>query len=329
MDLTIVIALYNGERYIDRCLNSIKVAMDNYDKNLNLELLIVNDGSVDNSLDILEQHKKKFKNFKIINKDNGGQSSARNIGIEQASGKFLWLIDVDDEIVENSFDIIFENLDSDVTMFNYNQKSPLKFEKYMDKVATVKNINLSNKRDLLVFSGSAWKFIFKTEFLKNSNLRFITGILYEDLNLTSKLLLEANSISIIDRPIYTYYINAGSIMTSANIYRKKDIIFVLDDVRDYFEKNNKFYDYFDELEYLNIHHILYVAYVSIIQLDKNSDILLELLQSIKKSYPNWRKNKYLKNENIIKKVILYFVGYNMKNLVLLLINIKKFLKRCI
>jgi len=99
-DLSIITPIYNGEKYIDRCLESIKK------NNINYEIIIINDGSTDNTINKLNQIKEK--NIKIINlKENHGVSYARNIGIKEINGDYFTFIDIDDHIEEKTYDRLF------------------------------------------------------------------------------------------------------------------------------------------------------------------------------------------------------------------------------
>lgn len=329
MKLTIAIAVYNGEKYIDRCLSSIKKALDNHF--IDLEILAVNDGSTDNSLQILNNYTKVFKNFKIINKENGGLSSSRNTGLEKSSGEFIWFIDVDDEIMETSFFTISSRINSEITIFNYSEISKTTIKPLYDNILDENNFILENKKDILLNSGGTWRFIFKVSFLNNSSIKFKDNMLYEDINISSKLFLEAKSISSVNLSIYRYYINDNSIMTSKKINKKKDIITSLDDIKKYYVLKNKYNKYHTEIEYLYIHHILYVAYLSVLSISKNSQLLTDFLEHITKEFPKWEKNKYLKKQNFIKRLTLKCIAKDKRNLVISIVilknTFKKFLKK--
>ncbi|KXB58199.1 glycosyltransferase [Gemelliphila asaccharolytica] len=327
MYLTIAIAVYNGENYIKRCLDSIIKAKKKYQGDKEIEILAINDGSKDNSLEILKEYENKIKNYKIINKTNGGVSSVRNYAIDKANGRYLWIIDVDDEILDDSLNNILELEKKDVTMFNYMIKEPKHYYKNITPIEYLKNIALIEKKELLLQAGAMWKFVFEVKFLKQNLLKLINISVGEDLNFTIKSLLNATSMSFYNIPIYKYYINDNSIMTSKNIERKRDIFLSLTDIEKYFKEKGAFETYKEELEYLFIHHMLYVAYVDIVLIDKKSTVLDELLSYVNKNFPSWNKNKYLKKQNIIKRIILKIIKKDDRNLVRILIRLKKHLRK--
>lgn len=327
MYLTIAIAVYNGENYIKRCLDSIIRAQKKYQGDKEIEILAINDGSKDNSLEILKEYENKIKNFKIINKTNGGVSSVRNYAIDKANGRYLWIIDVDDEILDDSLNNILELEKKDVTMFNYMIKEPKHYYKNITSVEYLKNTSLIEKKELLLQAGAMWKFVFEVKFLRQNLLKLINISVGEDLNFTIKSLLNATSMSFYNIPIYKYYINDNSIMTSKNIERKRDIFLCLTDIEKYFKEKEAFETYKEELEYLFIHHMLYVAYVDIVLIDKKSTVLDELLSYVNENFSSWDENKYLKKQNIIKRIILKIIKKDDRNLARILIRLKKHLRK--
>ena len=103
MNLTISVAIYNGSQYIQRCLDSIILAYDKVNSgDMQLTVLAINDGSKDNSLDILHNYS-DYDFIKVIDKNNGGLSSVRNLSMDLCETDYLWMIDVDDEIEEDYY----------------------------------------------------------------------------------------------------------------------------------------------------------------------------------------------------------------------------------
>ena len=119
MNLTISVAIYNGSQYIKRCLDSIILAYGKVNsRDLQLTVLAINDGSKDNSLDILNNYS-NYDFIKVIDKINGGLSSVRNLSMELCDTDYLWMIDVDDEIEENSLEILSRLQLGEINVFNY------------------------------------------------------------------------------------------------------------------------------------------------------------------------------------------------------------------
>lgn len=107
MKISVIIPVYNGAKYIEKCLDSV------YNQGLihdNFEILAINDGSTDDSAEIIKAYSKKVDNINLINKENGGVSSARNVGIDSAQGDFVLFLDADDELVTGSLPIVYDYL---------------------------------------------------------------------------------------------------------------------------------------------------------------------------------------------------------------------------
>ena len=115
--LSIIIALYNSEEYIEKCIKSIVEQTYN-----NLEIIIINDGSTDESLKICEQFQEKDKRIKIYNQKNTGVSSARNTGIAKATGDYITFVDSDDYLIKEAYEKALKQIDgNDCVFFSYSE----------------------------------------------------------------------------------------------------------------------------------------------------------------------------------------------------------------
>lgn len=183
--ISVIVPIYNAEEYLEKCLNSI--LGQTY---TNLEIILVNDGSKDKSLEIMERFKNQDQRIIVINKENGGVSSARNKGIEAATGKYVIFIDADDYIEPNMFEVLAEDLfknNVDMSMCGYRNvdingnilyESKPMAEKYFD--ARVFKNNLFKEdyyRDLICNK------LFKLEIIKDNNVRF-----HEDIHVNENVL---------------------------------------------------------------------------------------------------------------------------------------------
>lgn len=179
MKITIIIPVYNGAKFIEKCLDSV------YKQGLNrdsFEVLAINDGSTDESESIINEYAKKVDNVKLVNKENGGVSTARNMGIEAAKGDFVLFLDADDELVEGSLQLVYDYLceNSGVDMVVTKQS------RHNGLTERIIN-NAQNLQEKVVYTGvetykkgyvrsNAGGAICSTEFLHKTGLRFPTGI---------------------------------------------------------------------------------------------------------------------------------------------------------
>ena len=176
--ISVVIPVYGVEKYIRQCLESI--INQTYK---NLEIIVVNDGTKDNSMKIVEAYLSD-KRIKIINKENGGLASARNRGIEEATGEYISFIDSDDWIELDSYEELIKTIkDEDIIVFDF-----CKFDEATQKIkrksTTIeefkKNVTQNRKYLLLEYCNESWNKMYKLDFLKKYNLKF-NNMLYEDV----------------------------------------------------------------------------------------------------------------------------------------------------
>lgn len=196
--LSIIVPIYNGEQYISECLNSIL-----YSKKDSFEVIIVNDGSTDNSLTICKEYLEKDNRIKLINQNNYGVSCSRNKGIEQAVGKYIMFVDCDD-ILDNNWDNILEN---DLKKDIYYITNRLKKNLCKDEV--LQYITGYNK-SYFTFAAPFSK-IFKTSFIKSNRIKFKENLINgEDMIFNIEALLKASDFEIINMHIYKYRVFQGS-----------------------------------------------------------------------------------------------------------------------
>lgn len=186
VDISVIIPVFNAEKYLVQCLDSI---INQSFKNL--EIICINDGSTDKSLNILEEYSKKDKRIKIINISNHGQGYARNIGIKKANGRYISFVDADDFLDLNSYEILHE--------FIINNKLDALFFQLINYIDTSGNFietDLYNhvcfKKNNLIFSPEEYEKvlfnipvcpvskIYKTDFLRKNNIYFLEDVIFED-----------------------------------------------------------------------------------------------------------------------------------------------------
>ncbi len=212
--LSIIIPVYNAEKFITKALDSI-CGQQNYQ--FAVELLLINDGSIDQSVNIIEQYKSTFHHLKLIHQVNQGAGSARNRGLEEATGSHIWFIDADDFIEPGAFRHIerFYN-DGDVyktTAFNYytfsknSNKGIIDVTDENQQVVQYQGLNftLSNRPFYL------WNMIFSREIIESNKLRFIEGIKnIEDFEFSLRYFSQAATVVYHNLRLYNYYENENS-----------------------------------------------------------------------------------------------------------------------
>lgn len=215
MKYSIIIPVYNVEEYLDSCLKSIlNQTYSNY------EVIIVNDGSPDNSDNIIKSYEKEDKRFKGYKKVNGGLSDARNYGLKYATGDYLIFIDADDYIENNYLekvnDVLEKNKDIDVLKFKIKLVDEggnlIRMENGLNK----EGVTSFDELVKLEFLEPAWSYVYKLSFWKENNFTYLKGMIHEDFGLTPEILMKANKIYYLNSYLYNYVQRNGSIMSSNN-----------------------------------------------------------------------------------------------------------------
>lgn len=241
--------MYNSEKYIKKCLDSI------YSQDIpedEFEIIIVNDGSTDESSMIIEEYSKEHKNLTLKFQKNAGQSAARNRGIELAKGKFLWFVDADDFLIPNSLKRVYDSIFNDYTKEHQHTVTQDAMQKEycncdiitFDIIKgdenqfdsdgfiqtnpifypVVKGWQFIDSADYRFPNGPWWYFISR-DFINSNNLRFAEGKLLEDGLFITSALLSASKVGRISYILYFYAIRSGSTMytyTDAQLKRLED-----------------------------------------------------------------------------------------------------------
>jgi glycosyltransferase involved in cell wall biosynthesis len=236
MVLSIVIPVYNVEKYIDRCLSSIYCQDFSIDK---FEVIVVNDGTPDNSIAIVNKYIEKYSNIKLINQVNQGLSVARNSGMAQAKGDYIWFIDSDDWITKDSLSYLFPYLDKNHDLLATNLIYAYDNSDRNHKERIVENDLLINSSDYIAHYsvGASQRFIISRKFLAKHNLQFYPGIYHEDAEFNVRLVYFAANVFLFKESLYMYYQGNGqSIMSNWKLKNSEDYYFVYGHLTEFWKK---------------------------------------------------------------------------------------------
>lgn len=217
MKFSIIVPVYNVEKYLEKCLKSIQ--NQTYD---NFEVIIVNDGSTDLSKEIINVFEEDHR-FKGFYKENGGLSDARNYGIKYTTGDFLLFIDSDDYIDKNllkKLNYIIEKYNPDLIKFNFIDVIEGKEYKHYEKITFSKEIKL---RELINFDyfEPACSYCYNLDFYKKNNFKFEVGRYHEDYGLIPLILLKSKDIYYLNYFGYFYVKRDDSIVNNSNKIEKR------------------------------------------------------------------------------------------------------------
>ena len=229
--ISVIVPVYNVEKYIDKCLKSLtqQTLQD-------IEIIIVNDGTLDKSVEIIEKYvKENPSKIKYYEKENGGLSSARNYGLEYATGDYIAFLDSDDYVETNMYEEMYslakkENADMVECDFIWEWEYG---KKIFDKRREYKSKEEMMKKPRVV----AWNKIYKREIINKYKIRFPEGLIYEDMEFFYKLLPHLNKISYINK-YFVYYTQREDSITNKQTQKVEDIFKILDNIFDYYIDRN-------------------------------------------------------------------------------------------
>lgn len=209
--ISVIMPVYNVEKYIRQGIES--VLNQTYKK---LEIILVDDGSKDSSGNICDEYAKKDNRIKVIHKENGGVSSARNTGMHIATGKYIMFIDPDDFYENNACELLYnaieqKKVDYVIANYVYTTHKGEKWKKNMFSVNNNFEVSIKDyKKALFVMNSVIWNKIFKREFVEKHKLRFVEGVLAEDAVFSMSCYAYAKKAYYIHDVIYNYRQNEKS-----------------------------------------------------------------------------------------------------------------------
>ena len=226
MILSIIIPVYNVEKYVEKCIRSCEtqdIPSSEY------ELICINDGSKDNSLAIIEELAREFSNITVISQPNGGLSSARNTGMKHAKGDYYFFLDSDDWIAKNSLGKIVNKLQSEQPDILCISAANVLGEEISPRHSFPSEEQISGREAQKRggIDACAPFLITKAEHFRKYDLKFYEGIFHEDSELTPKLVYLAQKVSFTNDIIYYVRQTPGSITRSVNPKRSFDLVNVV------------------------------------------------------------------------------------------------------
>lgn len=236
--LSVVVPVYNVEKYLDICLKSL---IDNYEEGI--EIILIDDGSKDSSGSICDKYENNYEYIKVKHKKNGGLSSARNAGINEATGKYIWFVDSDDYIKPGSLNKIKKLAQTDVDLIisshcNIAPDGSIEDDS-LKEPKDKKILAYEYFHNIGITSYTAYRFILKKELIIKNDLFFAEGIYHEDEEWSPRVLCSAKTFDVIPESIYMYRTgNPQSIMGMLNPKKVYDKIYISKKMYDTIKNEN-------------------------------------------------------------------------------------------
>ena len=304
--ISIVVPIYNVERYLNECVESL--LNQTYQ---NIEIILVDDGSSDNCGKMCDDYANKDERIKVIHKENGGLSDARNYGIDVATGKYIVFVDSDDYVDAKYIEELYNAI-----QINNTKVSQCNLLKVNDNGEVLKEVGyldnqIKNAKDMIkdLYDGHAmdnivvWNKMYAIELF--DNLRYPVGKIHEDEYTTYKILYDTNEIAVINECLYNYRQNENSITGQMFNIKRLDKLEAWEERIIFFEEKEEKELY--EIALLQYFFWLRKYYINTKKYIKESEnIQIDLIKKYRKTYKKvWelKKVSYIKK---IKWLFLYF-----------------------
>lgn len=321
--VSVIVPVYNTRQYLNRCMEAlVNQTLED------IEIIAVNDGSTDDSLKILKNYEKEYPDkVKVINKQNGGQATARNMGIRQCTGEYIGFADSDDYVDRTMYEKMYNmarQKDADMVECHYHYIQEIG-DKQME-LATRGNIReYKNQKDMFIDPQvSPWNKLYKRDVLLKPGMEFPEGLIYEDTAFYIKTISQVSKSSYLDEHLVYYFLRGNSTMNANKSKKVADIFLVIEDILRYYKDNMLYDQYADELEYFCVKILLCsslsrIGRVADQQLEK--ELLDRTFAMIREFFPDYKKNPYFKGKiglyiklmnRVISKPIGRLLGKVMK-----------------
>lgn len=305
MRLSVIIPVYNVEKYLARCIESVIVPCHE-----DYEVIIVNDGSTDSSPAIAREYAEKYPSLiRLISTPNGGLGHARNTGLDAANGDYVLFLDSDDRLSAGALEEMLGIADGgfDICIFDHvsvtESGQPLKVTHGCDREG---EFSLAEYPELLFQPPNACVKLFRRS-LFGADIRFPGRLWFEDLYTVPKLYLRAECIRYVPKVWYEYLLRAGSITNSASVGRNAEIVTAVDEAIGFFKAQGLYERYAPQLEYMALYHELITSTTRVNLIDPQSDLQDKLLQDYTAKFPNYRQNPYVRQMTKKLKLLLYLI----------------------
>ena len=287
LKISVIIPVYNSEKYIAKCLDS--VLNQTYK---NFEIIVINDGSKDNSKEILEQYKNKYPDvINHIEQNNKGVAKTRNYGIKIANGDYIAFIDNDDFIDENYLETFVKQLQDtkyDAVIAGYRRPN--------EDGKIVKELKLENEEWCKMMIFAPWAKVYRKNYLLENNIEFLSNNIGEDVYFNIQALLLSDNVKIIDYVGYNWFFNTKSVSntTQKNI-TNLDVYKLLNSCYDVLKEKGILENKYELIEMYFIRYIIWILLFSTKKLPYKiiSSEYDKLFKWLEERFPNYKKNKMI------------------------------------
>lgn len=307
--LSIIIPVYNAEKYLNRCLKSVFRAVSL--SKIKTEVILVNNDSTDSSLKVAEDFAKESPlKINVLHCHTKGAAAVRNYGVKHADGEYIWFIDADDEITPSSIQKLVKiasETGADLVMMGTTRIYP---DSHTDELTAVDPKKPDYKSRFVRYGAGPWQFLIKKAWWTEHDFTFKEGIIHEDMEMISSLILYTDKFVSVGEPLYLYYQTPDSVLHQKTWDpHYLDIFEALEGLTKRFKEAGAFKEYHDELEWFFIWNLLIDSNKDFSKFKEGRVGFARSRRMLKRYFPNWRKNRFLR-EKPLKLRLRVWLNYH-------------------
>ncbi len=295
VDISIIVPIYNASKYLKKCLDSLV----NQTKK-ELEFILVNDGSTDDSESIIKNY--KDDRIKYFKRSNHGIGKTRNFGISKSTGKYIMFLDSDDYLKTDACEVLYKKIEKeklDLVVCDFYRVNSNVLE---EKINDFKNTSLKdNPKLLLDINLAPWNKIYRSDLIKQNEIKFMEDLKYEDAPFVALALLKSRKIGKVNETLVYYRVHDKS-ETTVRDERIFDIIKIVDIIRGYFKNYDWSRDVVDTLT-IKILVNYNIQQRNISDKKLRNKFIDSAFDYFERNIPNYRQNSYFKERNMLKSFI--------------------------
>lgn len=294
IQISIIIPVYNAEKYLERCVKSVILALEK----IHGEILLIDNGSTDKSVEIIQKFRKKYPGvIRALQCLKPGAGTARNYGVTEARGNYIWFVDADDEIREDAISKLLteaEQKKADLVMLGMKRVYK---NGHTDYLSAVRPDEDNFKSRFVRYGLGPVQVLAKRNWWNQYEFKFKEGITQEDMEMMSALILYTDKYAAVDEPLYYYYQNDDSVLHKTTWDPHAfDIFPALEGLYQRFKDAEAEKTYHDELEWFFIWNLLIDSAKDFAKFEEGKPGFERSRQMLKKYFPKWRKNRFLKQK---------------------------------
>lgn len=289
--VSIIVPIYNVEKYIKRCVESL-LSQTLED----IQIILVNDGTKDSSGEIAQEYQKQHpEKILYVKKENGGLSDARNYGIPYATGEYIAFLDSDDYVEKDMYELMYEKAiaeKSDMVECDFYWEYPNKKKEDMGRY-------YQGKKEMLLYARVvAWNKLIKRDLFIKTGIQFPKGLQYEDVAFFYQLIPFIEKVSFVKKPC-VHYIQRENSLSNRQNEKTAQIFEVFDIVIQFYKQKGMYQEYKQELEYTYTRLLLCSSLKRMCKIPKKEirkKLLKETWEKLEENFPKWKENLILQSE---------------------------------